>query len=65
MKEIARLTGVEWRETIGHTRNLELPLYVNRPLPNQPVRYDPDRDEYIIYSKYPKQQESTLQTQLD
>ena len=51
MKEIARLTGVEWRETVGHTICLELPLYVNRPLPNQPVKYDHDKDEYIIYFK--------------
>jgi len=52
MREIAYLTGIEWRETIGHTKNLELPMYVNRPLPNQPIRYNPDKDEYIIYSKY-------------
>jgi hypothetical protein len=52
MKEIARLSGVEWRETIGHTPGLNLPMYVNRPLPNQPVMYHLDKDQYIIYSKY-------------
>jgi hypothetical protein len=50
-KELYRLSGVEWRETVGHTRNIELPMYVNRPLPNQPVVYLPEKDEYVIYSK--------------